>query len=171
MQPGLLAVVQKLWPRGDPVNVLTSNTFPQVIPSPAIADLEEDPEQAAMRFSLVTVPRECGEGEAIVHTSWHWAFRITKRRLNKITMGEMGASSVARIMFQRSPDLEFLSDQASTIPEWEHALRMGSEELTLLGYLGNHSLVYPVNIEDIIRLRNDLLSNDFSKCESDESDE
>ena len=152
-----LALVATLWPDKEPAEVMQASTFPMVLPSPAIVHLMDEPEEATTIFQA-QVPRP-GDGEAgvPVHHTWHWAFRRLCLDLPKVTSNPIEESTIDRIYITKpTSDLNFLTEPAQPFPTWEEAVEAGSEETTILGYIGPHSNVFPVGAMDILQMRDAL---------------
>jgi hypothetical protein len=157
VSPEALALVLALWPAEDPLTVIQGLDYPTLVPSPALAALLEDHNNFALHFKLKLTGRKRSRDEIVVHHSWHWAFRRLARSASKIVLHQLADSTVDHIhMSGEETRMAFLGRAATPYPPWEVARDMGHEETLILGDLGEHSLVYPVDTADVIQLRNAL---------------
>lgn len=156
VDPHALAIIIKLWPRLEPELVLCTIRPPAVVvPSPAMACMAAEPSSLARTFRRI-LATQCTERVSVVHPSWEWAFQLLRRRGRMVTLEPIPDEPLLRIAFARNPFLDFLTQPAQPTPDWDTAVQMGSEELTPLGYIGPHSSVYPVEVDDILALRSAL---------------
>ena len=152
-----LALLTVLWPDKEPADVLRTCSFPMVLPSPAVAHLMDDPEEAPLIFRAELPGQQPREGRDPVHHTWHWAFRRLWLDTPKVISEQIEESTIDRIYFAKpTRELDFLLQRAPSYPDWAEAVEAGSEETTILGDIGPHSRVFPVGAMDILQMRDAL---------------
>ena len=155
--PGALAAVQALWPTERPEALMGSITYPCIVPSPSLAQALHDPYKAVTAFTTQFLSCRHGRDGHPVHHTWYWAFRRLAKVRGCVVLQEIEDATIDRIY--AIPGLEglgFLEDRAPEAPEWEEALELGDEETAILGNLGAHSTIFPMQADDVLSIRNAL---------------
>ena len=152
-----LALVTALWPDTERLEALNTCTFPLVLPSPAIAHIMDQPEQATVIFQAKIPTQANQEERACVHQTWHWAFRRLRLNTPKLVSESIEESTIDRIyIMKQTNELHFLTQPAPPFPSWEEATEAGSEETAILGNIGPHSEVFPIGAADVLQMRDAL---------------
>jgi hypothetical protein len=154
--PPAMAAVAAMWPDREPLESLQALQYPAIMPSPALkASLPGDMDLPRL-FKLGVRTTAQAQFWTPVHPSWYWAFQFLSKSGNKITMTQITTEMIVAILFKDSNALSFLAHGATDLPPWEEAVKDGHEETVIFGDLGAHSNLYPVALEDVLHMRQQL---------------